>query len=155
MKCFKNMKNTNWKYGYLPVAAMLLAIAIGKPRHVSATGSLDTVPRNPFPKIERPAVFAAGKEAWKKFLVANVNGEVPVKRGAPVGQYEAYVRFVIDTAGHIDTVMVIKDPGYGMAEELKRVVLLSSGQWQPVILEGGKKSRSMQAQPFTFRVTQQ
>jgi hypothetical protein len=148
------MKNTNWKYACLPLAAILLAIAIGKPRHASATGSVDTVPRNPFPKIERPAVFAAGKEAWKSFLVSNVNGDVPVKKGAPAGRYEAYVRFVIDTAGHIDTVMVMKDPGYGMAEELKRVVLLSSGRWMPAILEGGKKSRSMQAQPFTFQVTQ-
>lgn len=148
------MKNTNWKYGYLPVAAILVAIAIGKPRYASASCSVDTLPRNPFPKIERAAVFALGKEAWKKFLVANVNGDLPVKKGAPAGQYEAYVRFVIDTAGHIDTVMVMKDPGYGMAEELKRVVLLSSGRWMPAILEGGKKSRSMQAQPFTFQVSQ-
>ncbi|MCH5718566.1 hypothetical protein [Niabella hibiscisoli] len=50
------------------------------------------------------------------------------------------MRFLVDTTGCIDTVMVIKDPGYGMAEELKRVIMLSSGKWEPALLESGKRS---------------
>lgn len=36
-------------------------------------------------------------------------------------------RFIIDTLGNIDKVMILKDPGYGMADEITRVIQLSSG----------------------------
>lgn len=139
---------------YQALLIMLITAFLSGTLQTAAAETRDTLPARIFPRVERDAGYIEGIDAWKQFLVSHVRGEVALKKGAPAGRHQAYVRFLIDTTGRIDTVMVVKDPGYGMAEELKRVILLSSGKWQPAILEGGKKSRSMRGQPFTFLVNQ-
>lgn len=139
---------------YASLAILMMAGIFSLPLRAHSAGTPDTLPPKFFPKVEKDASFEEGIEGWTRFLVANVRGDVALKKGAPAGRHQAYVRFLIDTTGRIDTVLVVKDPGYGMAEELKRVILLSSGKWQPAILEGGKKKASMRGQPFTFQVNQ-
>lgn len=97
-------------------------------------------------------MFKNNPRDWSAFLAANVRGDVPYKNNAPEGNYTAKARFIINTDGSIQNVVLIEDPGYGTGEELVRVIKLSSGNWTPAITEDGKKVKSMIAQPLTFSV---
>lgn len=102
-------------------------------------------------KSDRDAIFEKNRENWKSFLIKNIRGDVPEKNNAPNGRYEATVRFIVNTDGTIDDIGIITDPGYGAAEELVRVIKLSSGNWKPAV-RNGKEIKAFKVQPMTFEV---
>ncbi|WP_018627658.1 energy transducer TonB family protein [Niabella aurantiaca] len=132
--------------------SLLLSSSYGRGWIVHSFLRIDTIPPAPTYKIQSEAEFEGGKEAWKLFLQKNVQGDVPRKKGAPAGRYPVKVRFLINTDGTVGNVSIISDPGYGAAEELVRVIKLSSGKWKPAIIEGGKVIKSIRTQPMTFEV---
>lgn len=74
--------------------------------------------------------FPGGQAAWQKRLEANIDPNVPVKNGAPDGQYIVYVQFIIGENGDISDVKPLTNHGYGMEQEVVRN-LQKNPSWTP------------------------
>lgn len=103
-----------------------------------------------FTKVEQEAEFPGGLEGWKKFLMKNLNPEVPGNNGAPAGLYTIMVRFVVKKDGTLADIQLENSEGYGMDAEVKRVIA-KSGQWIPAV-QNGRKVNAYRRQPITFYV---
>ena len=104
----------------------------------------------PFRKVEIEASFPGGEEAWRGFLMANLNPDVPVKNNAPEGQYMVVVQFIVDTTGGISDIKALTNYGYGMEQEVIRI-LRQSPKWQPA-QQDGRLVKAYRKQPITFAV---
>jgi len=98
--------------------------------------------------VEIPARFDGN---WEKFLLRNLNAEVPIENGAPEGSYTVVVQFVVDIDGRISDIEPLTKHGYGLEEEAVRV-LRKATKWEPGI-QNGYPVKSYRKQPITFRVT--
>jgi protein TonB len=120
--------------------------------------STDTLPKKDttvkiFAKVEIEASFHGGESAWIMFLQKNLNSNVPVKKGAPVGNYTTIVQFVINTDGNVADIEPLTNFGYGMEEEVIRI-LKKSPRWVPAI-QDGRNVRAYRKQPITFNVIEE
>lgn len=92
---------------------------------------------------------------WANFLERNINGQVPTKKGAPAGNYEAMVRFIVNEDGSLSDFEPISNEGYGMEDEVIRI-LKKSEKWYPAINNKGggenKNVKSYRIQPVNFQV---
>jgi len=73
---------------------------------------------------------------------------IPNKKNAPIGKYTAAVLFIVDKDGYVSDVKPATNLGYGMEEEVVRVIL-TSGKWTPA-LQNGTPVRAYRKQPVTF-----
>jgi protein TonB len=103
-----------------------------------------------FSKIEVEASYPGGSNAWFSFLSENLNSYVPGDKGCPPGKYQVVVRFIVDKEGIIDSLLAETHIGYGMEEELIRVLKLSP-KWNPAS-QNGRVVKSYKRQPLTFVV---
>ncbi len=99
---------------------------------------------------EREAQFPGGLPAWQKFLVNNLNSDVPIANHAPRGMYTVLVKFIIDKNGIVIDVQPENDPGYGMAAEAVKCIK-KSPRWIPA-KKNGKPVAAYKMQPITFLV---
>lgn len=115
--------------------------------------SQDTVAANNqiFETVEVEAEFPGGVEAWRNFLMKNLNPNVPVKNGAPLGKYTVYVQFIVLKDGTVSEVVPLTKLGYGMENEVVQL-LKKSGKWSPAI-QHGRPVNAYRKQPVTFMVT--
>lgn len=119
----------------------------------------DTVPivssdsEHTFEKVEVEASFPGGEAAWHKFLERNLNGDVPVKKKAPAGQYTVILQFVVDKLGNVSAITPLTNIGYGMEEEVIRVLRLSP-HWIPA-QQSGRKVKAYRKQPVTFWIEEE
>lgn len=104
-----------------------------------------------FTKVEVEAAFPGGEEAWRSFMGSNLNPNVPIKRKAPVGQYMVVVQFIVDKDGSVSSIKALTNHGYGMEEEVMRVIR-KSPRWSPAGQEG-RKVKAYRKQPITFAVS--
>ncbi|HET9055735.1 MAG TPA: energy transducer TonB [Chitinophagaceae bacterium] len=107
-----------------------------------------------FTKVEIEANFPGGVGAWKKYLERNLNADVPGEKGAPDGQYQVIVEFVVDREGNISDVKAITNHGYGMEDEAMRVIRQTDKKgikWTPAE-QNGRKVKAYRKQPITFIV---
>lgn len=111
---------------------------------------VDTIPS--ISQADRNVQFDGGPPAWRMFLVKNIQGDIAEKNKAPAGKYQTVIRFVINVDGSISNIEIVKDPGYGAAEELSRVIKLSSGKWIAA-MHDGKLIRVSKIQRLTFEVS--
>jgi hypothetical protein len=95
--------------------------------------------------------FPGGDSAWKKYLLVNADGLVPVNHGAPEGVYKTKIRFIVHPDGTISDITALTHFGYGMEEEAIRLIK-SSPRWIPAAIEGTKVS-SFKEQTITFTIT--
>ncbi|PZP51717.1 MAG: hypothetical protein DI598_02600 [Pseudopedobacter saltans] len=102
----------------------------------------------------RPIRFKEGKSAWIKFLMKNLNVDIPYKNGAPIGKYTVTISFVVSSSGELKNVFAENDPGYGTADEAVRVMKKSSKHWTPLI-EDNKIQEKAELRKFTFVVNEQ
>lgn len=102
-------------------------------------------------KLEKEARFPGGPKGWENFLRANLDANVPVDNGAPSGRYTVFVEFIVDTAGKASAFKPLTKLGYGLEQEVVRI-LKKSGDWEPAVLEGGTKVKAYRKQPVTFVV---
>jgi hypothetical protein len=100
---------------------------------------------------QEPASFPGGFPAWVKYLEHNLNKDLPVKNGAPVGKYTVVLSFIIDKNGNISDIKTETDPGYGTAEEATRMIK-KGPRWIPAV-QNGKKVIYRHKQSITFVVT--
>jgi Gram-negative bacterial TonB protein C-terminal/GldM C-terminal domain len=103
-----------------------------------------------FTKVEEEASYPGGNEGWRKFLEKNLNADVPLKNNAPAGLYPVIARFIVGRDGNISDVRTESIVGYGMDEEVIRVIK-KSGKWVPAI-QNGRPVNAYRRQPVTFLV---
>ena len=100
--------------------------------------------------FEVEASFPSGLEGWANYLSKHLNTQVPIKNKAPKGSYQIIAEFIIDSKGRVVDVTTENDPGYGMKEEVIRVIS-ASPKWNPCISEN-KPINAYRRQPLTIQV---
>lgn len=100
--------------------------------------------------VETPASFPGGFEGWIRYLERNLDSNVPVRNKAVPGKYTVTVSFTINKDGIVNDIKADNDPGYGTAEEAKRM-FTDGPNWIPA-LKGGVKVKTWQKQSITFVV---
>lgn len=120
-----------------------------------ATAMTDTIPSidtvgKIFETVEVEASFPAGEKAWLRFVTNNVNPQVPAKKKAPGGTYTVLIEFVVDQHGQLTDFRALTSHGYGMEEEVIRM-LKTSPRWNPAI-QRGRNVKAYRRQPVTFQV---
>ncbi len=103
-----------------------------------------------FAKVEIEASYPGGVAAWKKFLEKNLDAGVTAKNDAPVGKYSAIAIFIVDKDGSLSDVKALTKFGYGIEDEMLRVIS-KSGKWTPAS-QDGKQVKAYRKQPLTFIV---
>lgn len=100
-----------------------------------------------------PAQFPGGKEAWVEYLNSKLNYNVPINNNAPSGQYPITFSFMIDKEGKITNIVFDNDPGYGIKEEVNRVLSNKKmPKWTPASINGEPKTYRYK-QSLTFSVS--
>jgi len=102
--------------------------------------------------IEREATFPGREQGWRSFLEKNLDAAVPVRKGAPLGYYTVMVQFIVETDGSLSGIRPLTKYGYGMEEEVLRI-LKRSPKWEPAF-QFGSKVKAYRRQPVTFAVSQ-
>jgi antitoxin component YwqK of YwqJK toxin-antitoxin module len=97
---------------------------------------------------EREVEFAGGVQAWMRFLTKNINAHIPGEKGAPRGQYTIIVQFIVHTNGSVSDITPLTKFGYGMEEEVIRLIKVSP-PWIPA-QQYGKNVKAYRKQPITF-----
>ena len=101
----------------------------------------------------KEAEFSEGSADWKNFLAENLKTTVPVTKGAPVGSYNVVIKFIVTKNGKLTDIEPETNLGYGMEEEVIRV-LKKSPKWNPAIIMG-KSVSAYRRQPITFVVSKE
>ncbi len=101
-----------------------------------------------FEKVEVEAAFRGGVAAWRKYLEKNLNPNVPVENGAPIGIYTIIAQFIVDKNGNISDVKTLTNFGYGMEQEVERI-LKKGPSWLPAS-QNDKAVKAYRKQPITF-----
>jgi protein TonB len=82
------------------------------------------------------------------FLQKNLNTSVPASKGAKPGTYEVIVQFIVDEKGVLSKIKPLTSLGYGMEEEVVRLMQLSP-KWIPA-MQNGRKVTAYKKQIITF-----
>lgn len=114
---------------------------------LTASGNTDHII---FEKVEIESSFPGGSSAWRKFLERNVNAAIPSENFAPPGTYTVIVQFVVDKEGNISDVRPLTKHGFGMEEEVVKVIF-KGPKWLPAI-NNGSSVKAYRKQPVTFMV---
>lgn len=96
------------------------------------------------------AIFPGKQHDWDDYLRKNVDTTVPVRNKAKKGSYTVVVKFIIAKDGTLADVQAVTNNGYGMEEEVIRV-LIKSPRWGPVS-ENNHAAHSSHTQSFIFVV---
>ena len=104
-----------------------------------------------FTKVEFEAQYPGGTKAWSAFISQNLRGDVPARKKAPAGTYNVVVQFIVDKTGKATEIKALTAHGYGMEEEVIRVIKRSP-LWSPA-RQGGKYVKAYRNQPVTFVVS--
>lgn len=92
-----------------------------------------------------------GEDGWALFLMKNLRMDVPLTRKAPKGTYQVIVKFFIDTDGRLTEITPLTHFGYGMEEEVVRLIKQSRKSWRPA-MRNGAPVKTYKQQPVTFVV---
>jgi hypothetical protein len=101
--------------------------------------------------VQKLAEFPGGQKGWVNYLENNLDRDLPVRRGAPSGNYTVVVSFVVDKEGNITNVKAENNPGYGTMEEAIRV-LKNGPKWVPAS-QNGENVIYRQRQAIVFGVS--
>lgn len=106
-----------------------------------------------FTREEMEASFPGGTEGWITYLQKYLDPAIPVKRGAPVGAYQVFVRFIVTKDGSLSGISAETNFGFGMEKEVIRIIR-QGPKWIPAI-QYGRKVNAYRRQPVTFLVEMQ
>ncbi|HEX6845616.1 MAG TPA: energy transducer TonB [Chitinophagaceae bacterium] len=101
-----------------------------------------------FERVDMDATFPGGEAAWRKYLEQNLNPNVPVENGAPIGIYTVIVQFIVDKTGALSDIKTLTNFGYGMEQEVIRI-MRNSPMWLPA-RQNNRMVRAYRKQPITF-----
>jgi Ca-activated chloride channel family protein len=102
---------------------------------------------NTFILVESMPEFTGGQKALDAFLVSNLRYPKSAKDAGITGK--VYVGFLIDKAGNVTNVKVLRGIGGGCDEEAVRVIKLTSGKWKPG-KQSGKTVQVLMTIPIKF-----
>lgn len=150
--------NLMHKYKYLLAAILLLSLELGAQVPDSTGTNPPTTTKSPgkeviFERVEQEASFPGGDKAWIKFLRENLDPEVPVRRKAKGGQYTVVVQFIVGKDGKLSDIKALSQNGFGMEEEVIRVIKLSP-DWEPA-RQNNRIVKAYRRQPITFFVEEE
>src|SRR5262249_19001661 len=111
---------------------------------------VDSTDLKVFDKVDIDASFPGGAQAWTKFLQHNLRANVPVDNGAPAGKFTVWVQFIVDKEGNVTDMKPLTNQGYGMEEEVLRILKLVP-KWTPAS-QNGRYVKAYRKQPITFIV---
>lgn len=103
-----------------------------------------------FTKVEVDASFPGGTSSWTRFLMNNLEQNLPGDNGAAPGSYTVVVRFIVSKDGTVSDVQAETNHGFGMEQEAIRVIR-KSGKWTPAI-QNGRNVTAYKRQPITWIV---
>jgi len=103
-----------------------------------------------FTVVEIDAKFIGN---WEKFLLKNLNANIPVDNGAPAGRYKVIIQFVVDKEGNVSDIKALTNYGYGMEQEAIRVLKRAS-KWEPAF-QNNTHVKAYRMQPITFEVMEE
>lgn len=148
---------------YIPVAAISLVVFSS---FIRASPSLkqydlnqniqDTVPLSDdslsvkFERVVEEVSFPGGEKAWQEYLHKNIDTTIAKKNKAPNGTYTVIVQFIFDREGNTSDVKALTNHGYGMEEEVIRVIK-KTGIWMPA-KQNGRSVKAYRKESFTFHV---
>ena len=99
-------------------------------------------------KVENPATFPGGFDAWKRFLEKNlIYPEAAIENGK---QAKVRVQFIVDREGNISDVQALDHPGDGLEEEAVRIIK-KGPKWIPAE-QNGQKVIYRHIQNITFQL---
>lgn len=130
------------KYGQLPLVSLPM-----------------TQPSNPGIKVEKmtqvqvPVSYPGGDTAWRNFINANINRDVPIINGCPPGKFVVKVSFIVDKKGKLSDLKLEHDPGYGTGTEVLRF-FAKADKWNPATING-KPVVSRSEKTVTFSVSEE
>ncbi len=130
------------------ILSLFLFIAFTSAKAQDSKTDTVTIDSKTFTQVEVEAGFPGGDEAWKKFLIKHLNTNVPAKNNAPAGRYTVIVKFIVNKTGSISEAKAETNNGYGMEEEVIRVIE-KSGKWTPA-MQNGRTVNAYRRQPITF-----
>jgi len=102
---------------------------------------------NLFVVVESMPEFTGGQKAFEAFLTSNLRYPQSAKEMCIMGK--VYVSFLIDKAGNVTNVKVLRGIGCGCDEEAVRVIKLTSGKWKPG-KQNGKTVQVLMTIPIKF-----
>jgi hypothetical protein len=101
-----------------------------------------------FEKVDVEATFSGGEAAWRRYLEQNLDPNVPVEHGAPIGIYTVVVQFIVDKTGAISDIKTLTNFGYGMEQEVVRIIQ-KGPSWSPAS-QNNRPVKAYRKQPVTF-----
>lgn len=110
----------------------------------------DTTGGGVFEKVDVEARFTGGNAEWMKYLMKNLDANVPVENSAPIGIYTVIVQFIVDKTGAISDMKTLTNFGYGMENEVLRIIKMSP-PWIPA-KQNNRTVKAYRKQPITFVV---
>lgn len=102
--------------------------------------------------VMRYAHYKGGNEGWNRYLMKNMNRQVALEAGAPVGQYTVQISFLVTPEGAVTKAKALSVPPQCKpcaAEALD--VVRNSKDWEPAI-RNNEPVEFPTIQPFTFVV---
>lgn len=134
------------------VVCLLLFFKTSISQTVSKTDTLN-INDEIFSKVEKEASFPGGDAGWKQYLQTSLSGFNPADNGAPIGYYTVTALFLVDKDGNVTNIKPLTHEGYGMEQEVVRI-LLKSGKWEPAV-QDGQYVKAYRKQPVTFVVQEE
>ncbi|MFD2921671.1 energy transducer TonB [Terrimonas rubra] len=93
---------------------------------------------NPEKEIFRPE----GQASWEDALRKKINPLVLIENGAPNGRYTVAIQYVYDKEGNLSDLKPITSQGYGMEQEVIRILKKGSTRWTPANQEEIKTKKT-------------
>jgi len=101
-----------------------------------------------FTKVENPAEFPGGQDAWKRYLERSLQYPDAAQESGTQGVVR--VQFIVDKEGNISEVQALNNPGDGLAEEAVRIIK-KGPKWKPAE-QNGRKVIYRHIQAITFKL---
>ena len=89
-------------------------------------------------------------EKWKAYLNDSLVLDDASMDTIPLGRYTVLVQFIVGENGKLNNISVLKEPGYGLGERVKRAISKCNGIWKPVVGDRGQVSINYRRQSITF-----
>jgi hypothetical protein len=93
-------------------------------------------PKKIYAKLKILVPFEGGDSLWVSSFENNINHGIEFDNGAKPGKYLVLANFIMSKDGTISDVICLKDPGYGMGEEVVRVLKKGVVKWKPASFHG-------------------
>jgi hypothetical protein len=134
------------------VLVLLFIVSLHFGKHcLSQTDSVGTGNENKlFEKLKTGVYFNCGDSAWRKYLEKALGTSTSAKKKAPAGRYTVIAQYVLDKEGNISDVRAMTVNGYGMEEDVMRI-LKKGPRWEPA-KQGGRTVKAYRKLSITFRI---